>query len=151
MIEKKSGYVVNISSAAVLAGLYGHTAYAPSKYAVLGFSRCLRTELKSHGIYVSVVLPQDTDTPQLAFERKLLPEITQKINELIEKIFGSASTISADKAADFIIAGMNKHKFRILFGFEGQFAALIAPLLDKLFFWYAVHLAKKESLNNNGK
>jgi len=147
MIEKKSGYIVNVSSAAVLVGLFGYTAYAPSKYAVYGFSRCLRTELESYGIYVSVVLPQDTDTPQLTFERNLLPEITKKINERIEKIFGSASTISADKAADFIVAGMNKFKFRILFGFEGKFGALISPILDRFFYRYAVRLSKKESLD----
>ena len=144
MIEKKSGYIVNISSIAALGGIYGHTAYAPSKYAVKGFSRCLRSELKSYGIDVSVVLPQDTDTPQLAFDRSLLPEITKKINHLIENIFGSASSVSAEKAADYIISGMRKKKFTILFGIEGKIGALISPLLDRLFYQYSVYLAKKE-------
>lgn len=65
MIAQSSGHIVNISSLAALIGIYGYTAYAPSKYAVRGFSRCLRSEVKAYGIDVSVVFPPDTDTPQL--------------------------------------------------------------------------------------
>ena len=96
MIERKNGYIVNISSLAALIGIYGYTAYAPSKYAVRGFSRCLRSEVKPHGIDVSVVLPPDTDTPQLAFEHSIIPEITKKINQ-------SGSVMSAEKVANIII------------------------------------------------
>jgi len=131
MIGKRSGYIVNISSGAALIGIYGYTAYAPSKYAVHGFSRCLRAELKSKGIDVSVVLPPDTDTPQLAFEQTLLPDITRQINE-------TASVMDPEKVAYEIIKGMKRKKFTIIPGFWNRILAHFAPILDSYFYHYAV-------------
>ena len=131
MIGKRSGYIVNISSGAALIGIYGYTAYAPSKYAVHGFSRCLRAELKSKGIDVSVVFPPDTDTPQLAFEQTLLPDITRQINE-------TASVMDPEKVAYEIIKGMKRKKFTIIPGFWNRILAQFAPILDSYFYHYAV-------------
>jgi 3-dehydrosphinganine reductase len=142
MIVNKSGYVVNFSSFAALVGYYGYTAYAPSKYAVRGFSRCLRSELKPYGVDVSVVIPQDTDTPQLEFERSHLPEVTKRANALIEKVFGSESLISAEKAADYVIEGINKRNFSIYFGAVSVFTYLLTPLIGRFFYSYTVKQAK---------
>jgi 3-dehydrosphinganine reductase len=134
MVEKRSGYIVNISSLAAVIGIYGYTAYAPSKYAVRGFSRCLRAELKSKGIDVSVILPPDTDTPQLAFEHTLLPDITRQINQ-------SGGVMTPEKVADSIIKGMNRKKFTIIPGLEGKILYLFAPIFGRYFYHFAV---KKE-------
>ncbi|MCJ7518909.1 MAG: SDR family NAD(P)-dependent oxidoreductase [Anaerolineaceae bacterium] len=137
MVEKNSGYIVNISSLAALIGIYGYTAYASSKYAVRGFSRCLRSEVKPHGIDVSVVLPPDTDTPQLAFEHSIIPETTKKINQ-------SGTVMSAEKVAHIIVEGIKKKKFTIIPGFEGKLLYAFAPILGRYFYRYAVNLAKKK-------
>jgi 3-dehydrosphinganine reductase len=131
MVEKRSGYIVNISSLAAVIGIYGYTAYAPSKYAVRGFSRCLRAELKSKGIDVSVVLPPDTDTPQLAFEHTLLPDITRQINQ-------KGGVMSPEKVADSIIKGMNRKKFTIIPGLEGKILYLFAPIFGRYLYHFAV-------------
>jgi len=131
MVVKQSGYIVNISSLAAVIGIYGYTAYAPSKYAVRGFSRCLRSELKSKGIDVSVVLPPDTDTPQLAFEHTLLPNITQQINQ-------SGGVMTPEKVADSIIKGMKRKKFTIIPGLEGKILYLFAPIFGRYFYHFAV-------------
>ena len=68
MRARRSGQVVLISSGAGLIGLYGYTAYAPTKFAVRGFAEALRGELAPEGIGVSIVYPPDTDTPQLTEE-----------------------------------------------------------------------------------
>ena len=39
MIERRAGSFVGVSSAAGLVGVFGYTAYAPTKFAVRGFSR----------------------------------------------------------------------------------------------------------------
>jgi len=132
MLEKGSGYIVNISSLAAVIGIYGYTAYAPSKYAVRGFSRCLRAELKSKGIDVSVVLPPDTDTPQLAFEHTLLPDITRQINQ-------SGGVMSPEKVSDSIIKGMMRKKFTIIPGLEGKILYLFAPIFGRYFYHFAVN------------
>ena len=131
MIKNKFGYVVNISSLAAVIGIYGYSAYAPSKYAVRGFSRCIRPELKSYGIDVSVVLPPDTDTPQLEFEHSLLPDITREINK-------NGGVLSPEKVASDIIKGMRKKKFTIIPGIEGKILYLFAPIFGRYFYRFAV-------------
>lgn len=136
MIARDSGYIVNISSLAALIGIYGYTAYAPSKYAVRGFSRCLRSEVKPHGINVSVVLPPDTDTPQLAFEHSIIPEITKKINQ-------SGSVMKAESVAHVIIKGMRRKRFAIIPGFEGKLLNILAPLFGMYFYHFAAYLVNQ--------
>ncbi len=135
MAERKSGTIVNISSLAGLVGIFGYTAYAPSKYAIRGFSRCLRSELKPYGINVYLVLPPDTDTPQLAFEREIMPETTKKINS-------SAGKMSPESVADVIVKGIRKNKFKIIPGFEGKILALFSPIIEHFLYKFAV---KQES------
>jgi 3-dehydrosphinganine reductase len=73
LMAQKRGHVVNVASMGGVAGAFGYTAYAASKFAVYGFTEALRAEMKPHGIRVSLVLPPDTDTPQLREERKIQP------------------------------------------------------------------------------
>ncbi|MCZ6463364.1 MAG: SDR family NAD(P)-dependent oxidoreductase [Proteobacteria bacterium] len=50
-------HIVNTASMAGLAPSPRVAAYTASKYAVVGFSECLRIDLEEHGIGVSVVCP----------------------------------------------------------------------------------------------
>ena len=137
MIAKRSGYIVNIASAAGAIGFYGYTAYSPSKSAVVSFSHCLRPELKAYGIDVSVVLPSDTDTPQLEFEHSIIPEITKKINSV-------AGVLQPDDVADIIIRGMNRKKFKILTGIVSKLLYPFIPILENYFYHAAVREHRKQ-------
>jgi short-subunit dehydrogenase len=57
MKARKSGHIFTICSIASLAAYPGGGAYGISKYALLGFTRNLRSELKEHGIKVTAVIP----------------------------------------------------------------------------------------------
>lgn len=57
MKAQKSGHIFTICSIASLAAYPGGGAYGISKYALLGFTRNLREELKEHGIKVTAVIP----------------------------------------------------------------------------------------------
>ena len=57
MKAQKSGHVFTICSIASLAAYPGGGAYSISKYALLGFTRNLRAELKEHSIKVTAVIP----------------------------------------------------------------------------------------------
>lgn len=135
MVEKQSGYIVNISSGAALIGIYGYTAYAPSKYAIRGFSHVLRTEVKSKGIDVSIVYPTDTDTPQLAFERSLMPDITLQINQ-------TSPVMTPEKVAHDIIKGMKRKKFMIIPGLWNRILYPFSPILERYFYHFAVRKDK---------
>ncbi|WP_276374378.1 SDR family oxidoreductase [Chryseolinea sp. H1M3-3] len=62
MKEKKSGHIFNMCSIASIEAYPNGGSYAISKFALLGFSKCLREELKAFGIRVTAVLPGATKT-----------------------------------------------------------------------------------------
>lgn len=57
MMEKKSGHVFNICSIASLHAYKNGGAYSISKFAMNGFSKNLREEMKEYGIKVTAVYP----------------------------------------------------------------------------------------------
>jgi short-subunit dehydrogenase len=56
-VNQKQGYVFNICSIASFLSYPNASAYSISKFALLGFSRVLREEMKPHGIKVTAVMP----------------------------------------------------------------------------------------------
>jgi NADP-dependent 3-hydroxy acid dehydrogenase YdfG len=57
MMKVKSGHIFNICSIASLDAYNNGGAYSISKFAMYGFSKNLREEMKPHGIKVTHVLP----------------------------------------------------------------------------------------------
>ena len=51
-------------------GIMGYTAYAPTKFAIVGLTDALRNELKPYNISFSVLYPPDTDTPGFEVENR---------------------------------------------------------------------------------
>ena len=141
MLENKKGSLVMISSGAGLIGIYGYSAYCPSKFALRGLAESLRGELKPQGIKVTIVYPPDTDTPQLTAENKIKPIETQKIT-------ATAKTWSAGAVAGEILRGVENKKFAIAPGAEltilNRFHSLLAPLLN----WYFDSIINKTNNNN---
>jgi 3-dehydrosphinganine reductase len=76
MMERGAGHVTLVSSTAGIIGVYGYSAYAPTKFALRGLGETLRSELKPHGIAVTVAYPPDTDTPGFALENQRKPAAT---------------------------------------------------------------------------
>ncbi len=113
MVNRGSGHIVNISSQAGFAGIFGYTAYSASKYAVRGFSDALRSELKPMGINMTIAFPPDTDTPQMAYEEPIKPFETRLIA-------GSSKKMSAEKVASSILRAVQKNQYMIIPGLEGK-------------------------------
>jgi 3-dehydrosphinganine reductase len=129
MVERQQGHIVLLSSGAGLIGIYGYSAYCPSKFALRGLGESLRGELKPKGIKLSVVYPPDTDTPQLAAENKIKPLETKQIT-------ASAKVLSPEAVAQEILRGVANNKFAIAPGGElkilNRWHSLLSPLLN----WY---------------
>ncbi len=67
MIEAgNGGAIINISSVAGMAGLFGSTAYGASKWAVRGMTKIAAKELGRHAIRVNSIHPGFIDTDMLA-------------------------------------------------------------------------------------
>lgn len=57
-----SGWVFNIASTSGMKGAKAGTAYAASKWAVRGLTRCWQAELRPHGVHVTCVCPSEVQT-----------------------------------------------------------------------------------------
>lgn len=57
-----SGRIVFVSSAAGQIGIWGYTAYSPSKFALRGVAEALQMEMHPYNIRITVVYPPNTDT-----------------------------------------------------------------------------------------
>ena len=135
MKTNRRGDIVLISSGAGIIGIYGYSAYCPSKFALRGLAESLRGELKPSGIGITIVYPPDTDTPQLAAENQIKPPETKKIT-------ATAKTWSPQAVAQQILRGVEQNKFAIAPGTEltilNKLHSLIAPILN----WHFDRLVK---------
>lgn len=62
MMERKAGHIFNMCSIASIKAYANGGSYAITKFALLGFSKCLREELKDYGIRVTAIMPGATRT-----------------------------------------------------------------------------------------
>lgn len=60
MMPLKKGYIFNMCSTASTSAYTNGGSYSISKYALLGFSKNLRQEMKPHGIKVTAIMPGAT-------------------------------------------------------------------------------------------
>ena len=132
-MKERGGYIVNTSSLAGLIGVFGYTDYSASKFAVIGFSEALRSELRPYGITVSVLCPPDTDTPGFEVENRTKPEETKAIS-------ASTKLMRPDEVAQALIKGMRKGKFLIIPGFHGK----LAFMTKRLFPWLVEYSMERD-------
>jgi short-subunit dehydrogenase len=62
MMKRKSGSIFNICSVASIMAYPNGGSYSISKYAMYGMTKCLREEMKAHGVRVTAILPGATLT-----------------------------------------------------------------------------------------
>ena len=79
LIEKKSGAVVVVASAAAYEPTAGNSAYVSSKYAVAGLTKCIALELGPVGVNVNYVCPGPVDTPMMVrIEKDFFPQLSHE-------------------------------------------------------------------------
>ncbi len=123
--KMQNGYIVNVSSMAGFIGVFGYSDYAASKYASVGFSEVLRSELRGRGIGVSVLCPPDTDTPGFAEENITKPAETIAASE-------GGGVMQPAAVALALLDGMRKGRFIIIPGREGKLVYLLKRLFPGL-------------------
>jgi NAD(P)-dependent dehydrogenase (short-subunit alcohol dehydrogenase family) len=109
---RNGGHLVNVSSAAGLVALPWHAAYSASKFGLRGLSEVLRFDLARHRIGVSVVVPGAVKTPLVdTVEIAGVDRADPKVSRWVDRFSGHA--VSPEKAADKILAGVQKNRYLI--------------------------------------
>ncbi len=108
-MKEKGGWIANTTSLLGFLGIFGYTDYCASKFAVIGFSEALRSELKRYRIGVSVLCPPDTDTPGFAVENLTKPPETVAVSE-------GGGLMQPGEVAAALLKGIRRGRFFILPG-----------------------------------
>lgn len=132
------GRIVLVSSGAALFGIYGYSAYAPSKFAVRGLGEVLRVELAEHGIAVTLAFPPDTDTPQLVAENRTKPAATVAIT-------AGGGLWSADAVAEAIVDAAMAGRFMVAPGITLGLLARLHSLLGPLLRWQQSRIVRAKA------
>jgi NADP-dependent 3-hydroxy acid dehydrogenase YdfG len=101
MMEKKSGHIFNLCSIASLKAYANGGSYSISKFALMGFSKNLREEMKPHQIKVTSVYPGAVFTDSWA-DAGIDEKIIIEAKDIAELIF-TASKLSAAACVEEIV------------------------------------------------
>ncbi|MBS1486422.1 MAG: SDR family oxidoreductase [Bacteroidetes bacterium] len=102
MKRNKNGHIFNMCSIASIIAYPHGGSYTISKFALLGFSKVLREEMKPHGIRVTAVLPGATKTA--SWDGVDLPEDRfMKPEDVAEVIFNAYSISDRSVVEEVII------------------------------------------------
>lgn len=105
MYARGSGHIVNLASAAGLFALPYVGVYTTSKFAVVGFSRVLRTEAAVHGVNVLTVCPGFVRTPMLDNVKSVGMEVDSSETSPMKRF-----AMCPEKLTDNILKAMEKRR-----------------------------------------
>jgi short-subunit dehydrogenase len=102
MMQAKAGHVFNICSIASLQAYHNGGSYSISKFALLGFSKNLREEMKPHGVKVTAVCPGATMSASWdGFE--IDPKRIMEADDIAKMIFAAAQLSPQAVVEDIIM------------------------------------------------
>jgi len=114
MKQQNLGCITFTSSAAGQIGLFGYTAYSPTKFALKGLAEALVMEVRPYNISVTVAYPPDTDTP--GYRREFKASTRPKETSLICKAAGLFQP--KDVARKMVLATVKGYD-SVWFGLDG--------------------------------
>lgn len=126
-IRQYKGFMVNISSVAGFAPLFGRTAYAASKHALHGFFESLRSELKEEGVHCLMVCPSFIQAPPEAINA------SSEKNSIYQNKKTVGKTVSAEKIAQDIYLYCQKNKPLLVSGKTGKMSYWLHRFLPRMY------------------
>jgi len=149
MIEAgRGGHVVNVSSAAGLFGLPWHGAYSAAKFGLRGVSEVLRTDLRRHGIGVSLVCPGAVRTPLVGtVEIVGIDREAPVMRKLVERFERRA--VGPERVAERILAAVHKNRYLVFTSADVHALYLLQRYLPPLY--WAVMRGAEARLDRAGR
>ena len=106
MAVQREGIIVNVSSLMGKVAAPTMASYSATKFAIVGFTQALRTELEPYGVKAIALLPSLTDTDM--------------VRDL--KLFRWVMPMTPEKVAQALIKGIEKDSSEILVGWQSHLA-----------------------------
>lgn len=119
MASKKEGRIVNVSSLMGKLAAPTMATYSATKFALLGFTQALRSELAVHNIQVSALLPSLTDTDMVRNK----------------SLFRWVIPMTPEKVAQIFIASLDNNAAEILVGWQSHLAVWCQRIAPGFLTW----------------
>lgn len=130
MAVQRQGTIVNVSSLTGKIAAPTMATYSATKFAILGFTQALRSELSAHNIRVVALLPSLTDTDMVKnfqWFRWVVPTTSQKVAQSL--------VVGLQKDSPEIVVGWQSHLAvwgnRFAPGLMEKISKLAAPSSEK--------------------
>lgn len=146
LIESGDGHVINISSIFGMIGVPGQGAYNAAKFAVRGYTECLREELDMMDVGVSAtsVHPGGIKTNIARAARMSGTTLGDFDEEESANRFDEIARTTPDNAADTILRGVRSDARRVLIGWDAKLVDGVQRLLPATYQRILVNRAKAE-------
>lgn len=126
LLKRPEAHIVNVSSMGGFLPVPGQGVYGASKAAVKLFTESLYAELLDTNVHVSVVFPGSIGTDIVKNSGVRMDQMSgEDMQESKRKI------LSPNEAAEIIVKGIKKNKFRILVGSDAKFMDFLYRLAPK--------------------
>ncbi len=110
MIERRRGSIVNMASVAGTVGIKDRLAYATTKFAVVGLTKCMALDHAADGVRVNCICPGRVKTPFVSARLKEYPDPERAYREMCatqslgrmgtpEEIAAAALYLASDEAS----------------------------------------------------
>ncbi|MBN1306063.1 MAG: SDR family oxidoreductase [Anaerolineales bacterium] len=123
LLQRPEAHIINISSMGGFLPVPGQTIYGAAKAAVKLFTEGLHSELTNTGIRVTVVFPGAIGTNIAANSGVVIDLGSDQAGAQ-----STMKTMAPAKAAQRIVAGMEKNQYRVLVGSDAAFMDFIYRL-----------------------
>src|SRR5919112_623861 len=132
MIERNSGHIVTMASAAGLLGVDRQTDYSASKHAAIGFAESLRAELKRAGhtgIKTTIIEPFYVDTGMVEGVKSRFPRLLPILKQ--EEV--------ADRVIRAVLQDEQEIRVPFMLNLVPVFRVLPVALFDRVAEFFGVH------------
>lgn len=119
MVERGSGYILNVSSIAARFPDPASLTYGPTKRYILSLSEALHCEFKQHNVNVTCLTPGGIKTNFFAANNVFIPPVIQ------------STLISADRCAEIGIDALFRGKAVVTPGFYGKLQSFLLRIVSR--------------------
>ena len=126
------GHVINVSSVFGMIGVPTQSAYNAAKFAVKGFTECLREEMaiSEYPVNVTCVHPGGIKTNIVRSSRiGNVGKMGPSENDAAARMFDAMARTSPEEAARVILDGVRKNSPRVLIGMDARVIDAVQRLL----------------------
>lgn len=133
MLQRGSGYIVNISSLYGQIAWPGNSAYCAAKFAVRGYTEVMTQDLKGTGVRALSVHPGGIQTNIVRNARVDKAGVSKSS---LAAGFDKIAMTSADSAAKQIIKAVEKQKVKLIIGQDAKFLDRVQRLMPFNYRWF---------------